>query len=50
MSAMKAKLARLGVIESVIFYGTTKKIVHMLWAMDVFVLLSLYEGNVVVGI
>lgn len=34
----------------VIFYGVTKSIPQMLWAMDVFVLPSLFEGNPVVGI
>lgn len=36
--------------KNVIFYGVTKEIPQMLWAMDAFVLPSFFEGNPVVGI
>lgn len=47
---IKDKVKNLGLDDSVIFYGTTKQIPQMLWAMDAFVLPSLFEGNPVVGI
>lgn len=47
---IRDKVHALGLDDSVIFYGTTKEIPQMLWAMDVFVLPSLFEGNPVVGI
>lgn len=47
---IKKKVDSLGLTDSVIFYGTTKEIPQMLWAMDAFVLPSLFEGNPVVGI
>lgn len=47
---IKRKVAELGINEDVIFYGVTKEIPQMLWAMDAFVLPSLFEGNPVVGI
>lgn len=36
--------------DNVIFYGETREIPKLLWAMDVFVLPSLFEGKPVVGI
>lgn len=47
---IKEKVTQMGLSDSVIFYGTTKKIPQMLWSMDVFLLPSLFEGNPVVGI
>lgn len=47
---IKEKVEHLGLTESVIFYGTTKEIPQMLWAMDAFLLPSFFEGNPVVGI
>lgn len=47
---IRNKVDSLGLTDSVIFYGTTKEIPQMLWAMDVFVLPSFFEGNPVVGI
>ena len=49
-SEIKSKVQKLGLEDSVIFYGTTKEIPQMLWVMDAFVLPSLFEGNPVVGI
>ena len=49
-NAIKAKVHNLGLDDCVIFYGTTRDIPQMLWAMDAFVLPSLFEGNPVVGI
>lgn len=48
--AIREKVNKLGLNDSVIFYGTTKEIPQMLWAMDAFVLPSFFEGNPVVGI
>lgn len=50
MLTVKEKAERIGLKNSVIFYGTTRQIPEMLWAMDAFVLPSLFEGNPVVGI
>lgn len=47
---LREKAAKLGILNKVVFYGTTHDIPLVLWAMDVFVLPSLYEGNPVVGI
>lgn len=47
---IRNKVEHLGLRDSVIFYGTTKEIPNMLWAMDAFVLPSHFEGNPVVGI
>ena len=48
--AIQEKVRQLKIENNVIFYGTTKEIPSMLWAMDAFVLPSLFEGNPVVGI
>lgn len=48
--AIRSKVHQLGLDDSVIFYGTTKEIPQMLWAMDAFLLPSFFEGNPVVGI
>lgn len=50
MPSIMEKSKKLGIYNDVIFYGTTNKIPQILWAMDVFVLPSLFEGNPVVGI
>lgn len=44
MSALRKKAARLGVLEKVVFYGTTPFIEELLWAMDVFAFPSRFEG------
>jgi glycosyltransferase involved in cell wall biosynthesis len=48
--AIRQKVKDFGLQDNVIFYGTTKDIPQMLWAMDAFVLPSFFEGNPVVGI
>lgn len=47
---IRDKVKELGLENDVIFYGVTKEIPQMLWAMDAFVLPSFFEGNPVVGI
>lgn len=42
------KVEKLGIIDKVIFYGLTDDVPRILWAMDVFVLPSLFEGKPVV--
>lgn len=44
------KVNELNISDNVIFYGLTKEVPKVLWAMDVFVLPSLFEGKPVVGI
>ena len=44
------KVYELGLKENVIFYGLAKDVPKLLWAMDAFVLPSLYEGKPFVGI
>ena len=44
------KVKNYNLLDNVIFYGETTEIPKMLWAMDVFVLPSLFEGKPVVGI
>ncbi len=41
---LEEKAACLKISDSVIFYGTSDKVERLLWAMDVFVLPSLFEG------
>ena len=48
--AIREQVHELGMDANVIFYGVTKEIPQMLWAMDAFVLPSFFEGNPVVGI
>lgn len=48
--AIKNQVASLDLMDNVIFYGTTREIPQMLWAMDAFILPSFFEGNPVVGI
>lgn len=49
-TAIRSKVKKLGLEDSVIFYGITREIPQMLWVMDAFVLPSFFEGNPVVGI
>ena len=44
MSALRKKAARLGVLEKVVFYGTTPSIEELLWVMDIFAFPSRFEG------
>ena len=41
---LQARCASLGIAEKVIFYGTTDHVERLLWAMDVFVFPSRFEG------
>ena len=41
---LQARCASLGIAEKVIFYGTTDHVERLLWAMDVFVYPSRFEG------
>lgn len=43
-AALQKKAERLGVLEKVIFYGTSASIEKLLWAMDVFAFPSKFEG------
>lgn len=43
-AALEAKTKQLGLQDSVILYGTTDKVECLLWAMDIFVFPSLFEG------
>lgn len=47
---LKKKAHRLGVAGSVIFYGVSSHVERLLWAMDVFVLPSRFEGLPVTGV
>lgn len=42
--SLQARCASLGIAEKVIFYGTTDHVERLLWAMDVFVFPSRFEG------
>lgn len=41
---LKEKAARLSIINAVIFYGTAFHVEKLLWAMDVFIFPSIFEG------
>jgi len=41
---LQQKAERLGIADKVIFYGVTDKVQNLLWAMDVFVMPSRFEG------
>ena len=41
---LQQKAEKLGVADKVIFYGVTDKIEQLLWAMDIFVFPSCFEG------
>lgn len=41
---LQEKAERLGILDKVIFYGTTTKPQELLWAMDAFAFPSLFEG------
>lgn len=43
-AALRQKAERLGVANAVIFYGTSAHVERLLWAMDVFVFPSHFEG------
>lgn len=47
---LRRKAANLQVEKYVIFYGTTQRIEELLWAMDVFVFPSVFEGLGIVAI
>ncbi len=48
--ALEEKAKRLGIAGSVIFYGTSDRVEQLLWAMDVFVMPSRFEGLPVTGV
>lgn len=50
MDGIKAKVAELGLSDSVIFYGVSDKVYELFMAMDVFVLPSHFEGLPIVGV
>lgn len=43
-TALERKAEKLGIGDSVRFYGTSKRVERLLWAMDVFAFPSLFEG------
>ncbi len=43
-SRLREKARELRIAETVIFYGTTSHVERLLWAMDIFVFPSLFEG------
>ncbi len=47
---LEEKAQRLGVAEKVIFYGTSDRVERLLWAMDIFVMPSRFEGLPVTGV
>lgn len=47
---LQEKAERLGVADKVIFYGVTKQVEKLFWAMDVFVFPSLFEGLGIVAV
>lgn len=44
LEELEEKAARLSLSDAVIFYGTTPQVERLLWAMDVFVFPSVFEG------
>lgn len=44
LEELKEKALRLSILDAVIFYGTTPHVERLLWAMDVFVFPSAFEG------
>ncbi len=48
--ALRQRAETLGITGRVIFYGVSDRVEALLWAMDVFVLPSLFEGLPVVGV
>ncbi|MDO4340595.1 MAG: glycosyltransferase [Eubacteriales bacterium] len=48
--ALKEEADRLLIKDRVIFYGTTSEIPQMLWAMDAYLMPSVYEGLPVTGV
>lgn len=49
-TALEQKAAALGIRDAVIFYGVSDHVERLLWAMDVFVLPSRFEGLPVTGV
>jgi len=49
-TALRAKAERLGIANKVIFYGVTAQVERLLWAMDLFVMPSCFEGLGIVAI
>lgn len=49
-NALEAKAKHLGIADSVIFCGVSTKPEHLLWAMDVFVFPSWFEGLGIVAV
>lgn len=50
LTALQEKVDRLGVSADVIFYGTSRSVEKLLWAMDVFAFPSIFEGLGIVAI
>ena len=48
--ALEGRARRLGIADTVIFFGTTDHVEQLLWAMDVFVFPSRFEGLGIVAI
>lgn len=49
-AALRQRAEKLGITERVIFYGVSDRVETLLWAMDVFVFPSLFEGLGIAGI
>ena len=49
-SSLEEKARELGIADNVIFYGTSDRVEHLLWAMDVFVFPSRFEGLGIVAV
>lgn len=47
---LREKVERLGITKNVVFWGTTSEPEEVLWAMDVFIFPSLFEGLGIVAI
>lgn len=47
---LEQKAQKLGISDSIIFYGTSRNIEQLLWAMDVFVFPSRFEGLGIVAV
>lgn len=49
-TALRQRAEALGITEQVIFYGLSNQVETLLWAMDVFVFPSLFEGLGIAGV
>jgi len=49
-AALREKAERLGVVDNVVFYGVTKRVERLFWAMDIFVFPSRFEGLGIVAV